>query len=140
MDFKAQRRADAQKTIYRELKVAFDGRFSPAGKQRGEETIAICDGMIDILSACFSIPSPELRSSTRANAPVARVRQVGMSVCHVVLGLTMLEVAAGFVRDRSTVVHACHLIEDMRDDVEFDTIVGTIERIAQAAFGAFSER
>lgn len=140
MDFKAHKRADAQRTIYRELKVAFDGRFSPAGKMRNEETIAICDGMIDILSACFSLPSREIRSNSRANAPVARVRQVGMYVCHVVLGLTMLEVANGFVRDRSTVLHACHLIEDMRDDAEFDVIVGTIERIAQAAFGAFSER
>lgn len=140
MDCKTQKRADAQRTIYRELKIAFDGRFSPAGKMRCEETIAICDGMIDILSACFAVPSLDIRSSSRANAPVARVRQVGMYVCHVVLGLTMLEVATGFVRDRSTVVHACHLIEDMRDDVEFDGIVGTIERIAQAAFGAFSER
>jgi chromosomal replication initiation ATPase DnaA len=140
VDFKAQKQAVAQRTIYRELKTAFDGRFSPAGKMRGEETIAICDGMIDILSACFSIPSLEIRSIRRANAPVARVRQIGMYVCHVVLGLTMLEVASGFVRDRSTIVHACHLIEDMRDDIEFDTIVGTIERIAQAAFSAFSER
>lgn len=140
MEMKAQKRADTQRTIYRELKSAFDGRFCPAGKVRDEETIAICDGMIDILAACFSIPSVEIRSSGRANAPVARVRQIGMYVCHVVLGLTMLEVATGFVRDRSTVVHACHLIEDMRDDFEFDAIVSTLERIAQAAFGAYSER
>jgi chromosomal replication initiation ATPase DnaA len=140
VEFKAQKRVNAQRAIYRELKTAFDVRFNPAGKKRCEETIAICEGMIDILSACFSVPSVEIRSNGRANAPVSRVRQIGMYVCHVALGLTMLEVAAGFVRDRSTIVYACHLIEDMRDDIEFDTIVGTIERIAQAAFGAFSER
>lgn len=140
MEFMTQKRAYAQRTIYRELKTAFDERFCPAGKMRDEETIAICDGMIDILAACFSIPSLEIRSNGRSNASVARVRQIGMYVCHVVLGLTMLEVASGFVQDRSTVVHACHLVEDMRDDFDFDAIVATIERIAQAAFGAYSER
>lgn len=140
MDIRAKRQGYQSQTIYRELKSAFAGRFCPSGKMRDEEALAICDGMIDILAACFALPSRELRSDGRAAAPVARVRQIGMYVCHVVLGLTMLEVANGFVRDRSTVVHACHLIEDMRDDREFDAIVSTIERIAQAAFGAFSER
>jgi hypothetical protein len=58
-----------------------------------------------------------------------------MYVTHVTLGLKMTEVAKGFGRDRSTIVHACHLIEDMRDQVEFDRIVGVVERIALAAFG-----
>lgn len=140
MELRTQKTADTSRTIYRELKTAFDGRFFPAGKMRQEETIAICDGLIDLLAACFSLPGSELRANSRASASVARVRQIGMYVCHVVLGLTMLEVANGFVRDRSTVVHACHLIEDMRDDREFDAIVSTIERIAQAAFGAYTER
>ena len=42
----------------------------------------------------------------------------------------------GFGRDRTTVLHACHLIEDLRDDAEFDRIVAVAERIALAAFGA----
>lgn len=140
MDFQLHKRAPGSAPLYKSLKSAFDGRFAPAGKARDEEVTGVCDGMIDILAACFSVPTREIRSPDRANASVARVRQIGMYICHVVLGLTMKEVAAGFGRDRSTVVHACHLIEDMRDDLEFDRIVGVIERIAEAAFVAFAER
>ena len=140
MQGKAQKRNETKRTLYRELKSAFDERFCPAGKSRDEESILICDGMVDILAVCFAIPSREIRQSGRSVASINRVRQIGMYVSHVIVGLTMQEVALGFMRDRSTVVHACHLIEDMRDDSEFDGIISTIERIAQAAFGAFSER
>jgi len=34
--------------------------------------------------------------------------------------LSLTEVARGFARDRTTVSHACHLIEDRRDDPDFD--------------------
>jgi chromosomal replication initiation ATPase DnaA len=136
----AYKPSEPQRPLYRELTSAFGNRFCLAGKAREEETTAICDGMIEILAACFSVPTAEIRKIGRTSAPISRVRQIGMYVCHVALGLTMPEVGVGFMRDRSTVVHACHLIEDMRDDVEFDAIIGIIERIAQAAFSAFSER
>ncbi|GGA76181.1 hypothetical protein GCM10011385_32740 [Nitratireductor aestuarii] len=50
------------------------------------------------------------------------------------MGLSMAEVGRGFGRDRTTVMHACHLIEDMRDDAEFDQIVRMTERITAIAF------
>ena len=112
----------------------FQSRFLRSGESREEEVIAICDAMTDILGACFMVPTAELRSQDRAIAPVARVRQIGMYVCHVALGMTMAEVAKGFGRDRTTVIHACHLIEDLRDDIEFDRICSKVERIARAAF------
>ncbi len=48
--------------------------------------------------------------------------------------LTMSEVGRAFGRDRSTVNHACHLIEDMREELEFDRIIQTIENIVRTAF------
>jgi chromosomal replication initiation ATPase DnaA len=137
---KARKRQDTKRSLYRELKLAFDCRFTPEGKGQEEEAIKICDGMIDILSVCFAVPGREIRQIGRNVTSIARVRQIGMYICHVVIGMTMQDVAIGFMRDRSTVVHACHLIEDMRDDVDFDAIICTIERIAQAAFGAYTER
>jgi chromosomal replication initiation ATPase DnaA len=62
------------------------------------------------------------------------VRQVGMYVAHVTLALTMSEVGRAFGRDRSTVNHACHLVEDMREDLEFDRIIQTIENIIRVAY------
>ena len=46
------------------------------------------------------------------------------------LQLNMTDIGRGFGRDRTTVVHACHLIEDLRDDDDFDRVVAVTERVA----------
>lgn len=94
----------------------------------------MCECLIDIVAALFSVPSKELRKAGRTVDSVSRVRQIAMYVAHVVLRLTQGEVGRGFSRDRTTVIHACHTIEDLRDDTEFDRVVSMVERIAQAAF------
>ncbi len=102
--------------------------------RREEEALEACECMIDIVAALFNVSGRELRRPGRTALDVARVRQVAMYVAHVTLGLSMAEVGKGFGRDRTTVLHACHLIEDMRDDTDFDRIVTTTERVAEAAF------
>lgn len=98
-----------------------------------ERAVELCDCMIDIAAAIFGVPSRELRRPGRTALDVARIRQMAMYVAHVVLGLTMTEVGRGFQRDRTTVLHACHLVEDLRDDADFDRLVITLERVASAA-------
>jgi chromosomal replication initiation ATPase DnaA len=105
----------------------------PKGRQQ-EEVIELCEGMIDVTAALFNVSSKEMRRTGRTAFDVSRVRQIAMYVTHVVLGLSMAEVSRGFQRDRTTVLHACHLIEDMREDGDFDKIVGMTERVALAAF------
>jgi hypothetical protein len=63
------------------------------------------------------------------------VRQIAMYVCHVTLQMTLTAIGDGFGRDRSTVAHACAVVEDRRDDKDFDEFVAAIERIATLAFG-----
>lgn len=104
----------------------------PAGSEA--RAIALCDAIIDLTAIFFNVSSRDLRSSSRTSNPVSRVRQIGMYVGHVTLGLKMTEVGAGFGRDKSTVVHACHTIEDMRDDEDFDLIVARVERLVSVAF------
>lgn len=101
---------------------------------RRQRACATCDGLIDILAALFGVDGRELRSSGRSRRPVSRVRQIGMYVAHTSLDLTMQDVADGFSRDRSTVMHACHMIEDLRDDDDFDRIVSRTEKTVLAAF------
>ena len=108
-----------------------------ADRSREQQNIALCDALIDLLVTMFGVSGAELRSPLRCRREVARVRQIGMYGAHTAFGLAMREVAAGFGRDRTTVMHACHLVEDMRDDTEFDAIVSTFERIAQSAFTAW---
>lgn len=109
--------------------VAPDGGEPPDGR-----LFHVCDGVIDILASFFNVSGRELRAHSRCERSVARVRQIGMYVAHVTLSLSMTEVGRAFGRDRSTVNHACHLIEDMRDEPEFDRVVQTLENILRAAF------
>ena len=62
----------------------------------------------------------------------AFARQIAMYLAHVGFGLSMAEVGKAFGRDRTTVVHACHLIEDRRDDVRFDQLLDHLEQAAIA--------
>ncbi|MFC6487560.1 helix-turn-helix domain-containing protein [Nitratireductor sp. GCM10026969] len=106
-------------------------RLSPVSDERVAD---ICDCVIDIVAALFNVSGRALRRPGKSPTHVARVRQLGMYAAHVVLGLTMAEIGRGFGRDRTTVLHACHLIEDMRDDEDFDRIVVMTERVTAAAF------
>lgn len=107
---------------------------SRSGAPTEREAAMLCDGVIDLMAALFSVSGRQLRSPKRHGRSVSRVRQVGMYIAHTTLGLRMAAVAAGFGRDKSTVMYACHLVEDMRDDIEFDRIVGRAERVVCVAF------
>ncbi len=103
--------------------------------RREERIIELCEGMMDITAALFNVSSKELRSPGRGGLGVSRVRHIAMYVTHVALRLTMRDVGTGFGRDRTTVMYACHLVEDLRDDADFDRMVALTERVALAAFG-----
>ncbi|WP_353642163.1 helix-turn-helix domain-containing protein [Mesorhizobium sp. WSM2239] len=129
--------AAARKAIIEIQPRARSAPTRPAGRvvgPRGERVVELCESMIDIVAALFNVSGKELRRSGRTDHGVARVRQIAMYVSHVVLRLSMNEVGHGFGRDRTTVLHACHLIEDMRDDQDFDCLVARTERVALAAF------
>lgn len=63
------------------------------------------------------------------------VRQISMYVCHVVLQLSLSDIGGAFGRDRTTVGHACNVVEDRRDDAAFDAFVSAIERVVLSVFG-----
>ena len=64
----------------------------------------------------------------RGPRQMVRARQVPMYLTHVGLEMSLSRVAFAFDRDRSTVAHACHRIEEMRDEVDFDTWLETLEK------------
>ncbi|MCB5202770.1 transposase [Neorhizobium sp. T786] len=63
------------------------------------------------------------------------VRQISMYVCHVALRISQSDIGDAFGRDRTTVGHACHVVEDRRDDPVFDDFVSAMERVVTAVFG-----
>jgi hypothetical protein len=75
---------------------------------------------------------PELLSyPTRGRARTALARQVGMYVTHVGLSFSLTQVGQLFDRDRTTVAHACRMVELRRDDATFDRAIELLERVVR---------
>lgn len=64
------------------------------------------------------------------------IRQIAMYVCHVELGIPMSDIGPCFGRDRTTVGHACQVVEDRRDEPAFDEFVAALERLTGSIFNA----
>jgi chromosomal replication initiation ATPase DnaA len=67
-------------------------------------------------AAVMRLPVGGLRGPSRGRRPVAQARQQAMYLSHVVFGLSLNRVGICFGRDRTTVRHACHILEEGRDD------------------------
>jgi chromosomal replication initiation ATPase DnaA len=92
------------------------------------------------ISKVFMVAGTDLWSGTRGRPRVAFARQVAMYLAHVGCGLSMTEVGQIFARDRTTVAHACGLVEDLRDDPSFDRSLELLEgvlRLLSAVLGSF---
>jgi chromosomal replication initiation ATPase DnaA len=88
----------------------------------------------------FEVDPAELDAATRRSPRAAFARQVAMYLTHVVCGLGMTEVGALFSRDRTTVAHACEVVEDRRDDPELDSRVERLVCAVAAVIEALSWR
>ncbi|MCA8901296.1 MAG: chromosomal replication initiator DnaA [Hyphomonas sp.] len=65
----------------------------------------------------------DVMTGSRGTPVHARGRQIAMYLLRTGLGMSLARVARVFRRDRTTVSHACHLVEDLRDDPDFDVWV-----------------
>ena len=79
------------------------------------------------VSAIRHIPPATLRTARRGQAPAAQARQTAMYLAHIVFGLTFTRVGSCFGRDRTTVRHACAVIEDRRDDPRHEFGLAALE-------------
>jgi chromosomal replication initiation ATPase DnaA len=69
----------------------------------------------------------QIQSRTRNKAEAARARQIAMYLSHVSFEWPLARVGAAFGRDRTTASHACHKVEDLRDDADFDANLNAME-------------
>lgn len=88
------------------------------------------------VATMFDVEVEDLRAATRRSARAVFARQVAMYLAHVVCGFSLTEVGLIFARDRTTVAHACELIEDRRDEPEFDGRQGGVANRADQARAA----
>ena len=81
----------------------------------------------------FGIAPQDVVAPTRRSREAAFARQIAMYLMHVSFGLPLARVASAFDRDRSTAAHACHRIEDERDDQDFDDCLEQLEACLRTA-------
>jgi chromosomal replication initiation ATPase DnaA len=81
----------------------------------------------------FWLDQDALLVSTRGAPQAAFARQVAIYLAHVCFGLSFAAVGRMFQRDRTTVAHACRVIEDRRDDRDLDRRLTALERACRRA-------
>lgn len=87
----------------------------------------------DVASYALGVPSAAILDVRRGAAEVAFARQLAIYLCHVGFEMSLARIAYAFGRDRSTVGHACHVIEDRREDPQFDLWIGSLEVMLKRA-------
>lgn len=81
----------------------------------------------------FDVSAAEIQAPTRRSRKTSHARQAAMYLAHVAFELSLSRVGQAFGRDRSTASHACHRIEDQRDDFAFDQHMDALEACLRLA-------
>ena len=90
-------------------------------------SLALCRLVETVAAVAFSANLDEMRAPTRCRAHIAFARQVAMYLAHISFGLSFTDIGRCFERDRTTVAHACRLVEDRRDEPGLDTSLDYLE-------------
>lgn len=95
------------------------------------DTQRICVDVINLVAREKRVPPRLLTHPSRCRRFTAETRQLAMYLAHVVYGCPLQDIAQIFGRNRSTVSHACALVEDRRDDPAFDAEVAQFESLLE---------
>lgn len=109
---------------------------SPAAIRFGISRRGAVERVVELVAKARNVPVAMILSRKRCRIDVSRARQLAMYLAHVILGESLTRIGFVFGRDRTTVSHACGLIEDMRDDPAFDAAVTELEMLLQDEEGA----
>ncbi|MCF6199538.1 MAG: hypothetical protein L3J67_09105 [Hyphomicrobiaceae bacterium] len=83
--------------------------------------------LLELVGLVYHVELAELLSPTRGRKNTAFARQIAMYLAHTTGGLSLSSVGRLFGRDRTTVSHACALVEDARDEPIFDRTLSHLE-------------
>lgn len=99
----------------------------------------ICHSVIACVALDFRLHPERLIAPTRGSPCDAFARQVAMYLAHVTFGLGFDAIGSAFGRDRTTVSHACAVVEDRRDDHWLDYRLMVLEQVCRGALQAVVE-
>lgn len=98
-----------------------------------------CQWVAFCVARDFGLDLVTLFAPTRGAPRTAFARQVAMYLAHVGFELTFKTISQVFDRDRTTVSHACHVVEDGRDDIWLDCRLEALELFCRTGWGALQE-
>lgn len=104
----------------------------PVPLSRAADGIPLTQPIGVAVAQVFGVDAAAIDAETRGRAEVALARQVAMYLAHVACGMSLTDVGRMFSRDRTTVAHACAVIEDKRDDKVFDRAIELLEMVVAA--------
>jgi chromosomal replication initiation ATPase DnaA len=84
-----------------------------------------------LVASASGVEVSDLLQHSRCQARIAAARQLAMYLTNVKLGRNMTEIGQLFGRDRTTVSHACALMEDRREG-QFEARIDALEAAIDA--------
>jgi hypothetical protein len=106
---------------------------TPPTAERTCEWVAFC------VARDFGLDMAALFAPTRGAPRAAFARQVAMYLAHTGFELSFETISQVFDRDRTTVSHACHVVEDGRDDIWLDCRLEALELFCRTGLEALQE-
>jgi hypothetical protein len=106
---------------------------TPFTPERTCQWVAFC------VARDFGLEMAALFGPTRGAPRTAFARQVAMYLAHIGFQLSLGTISRVFDRDRTTVSHACHVVEDGRDDIWLDCRLEALELFCRTGWGAYRE-
>jgi chromosomal replication initiation ATPase DnaA len=92
-----------------------------------------CLAVARIVAEDFGFGAAAILGRARGTPAIARARQIAMYIVHVEFELSHQSVGRGFGRDRTTVAHACRVVEELRDETTFDSRIAVLEKSCRSA-------
>lgn len=118
------------------LSAGNDRQLGPEDSKRLADIRVACRVVKLITQEMSELAGDKLASYRLRRKPTSLVRQIAMYVCHVALQFSLSEIGHAFGRDRTTVAYACRIVEDRRDDRDFDEFIAALERLAHSVISA----
>lgn len=94
----------------------------------GSKTKLLYSFVNQMVAAAFELSADRLLQNERGDARTSRARQIAMYLINTSLSQSFVEVAEFYERDRTTVSHACTVVEELRDIAEFDARLSELEK------------
>lgn len=87
----------------------------------------------EVVALATGVPANDIQARGRRQIDVVQARRIAMYLAYVIFQWPLERVGAAFGRDRTTAGAACRVVEDLRDDPEFDARVERLEACLRLA-------